>query len=216
MISKYNNDVLKIDLTVISTMIFISHFLKIFLKNNDNKLFNSEWINISLATVMGYILHTLLFSKISSVIYNNLASDNIILIKSVHDIIKFSSIFTCTELILAIMNNKLPNFDSNWFMISGFTILGYVIFDIFNINVNICDKYDVIFNDILKLSFGQLISNYLLNQTITLDNLFLLFSNIIGITVYHLFIKKYVANSIYSGALSSLPADYLYEKSLMN
>uniref|UniRef100_A0A6C0EDZ4 Uncharacterized protein n=1 Tax=viral metagenome TaxID=1070528 RepID=A0A6C0EDZ4_9ZZZZ len=213
MISNYDMDVLKIDLTVISTIVLISHVLNSTL-NNKEVLFNNQWINVSLATILGYALHALLFHKVSSMISNNLKLENEVAITVLFDIVKFGSIFVSKEIILAYMTNRPINFNTQWQMESGFTILGYITFDALKVKVHIMQNYDIIFNDIIKLSLGQLSANYFMNNTVTYENFMNMLVNAVGIAAYHLIIKNFVTDnkSIYTGALTSLPPDYLLKK----
>jgi hypothetical protein len=196
MLSNNDIEVTKLDLTLISSVLIFSHLINSQLGINQvDTLFNTQWRNMALATLLGFAFHSLLTNKISIMLIRNLEIDNRPSILSIYDIIKFGTVFVSKEFILAQLNNRSPDFSTRWQKESGFTILGYVIFNILSLNLPIIEtQYHPLFNDIIKVTLGELTANIAINGTITYYNLISLIGILMGFITYHVIFRNMIAD----------------------
>ena len=195
MISNNDIEVTKVDLTLMSSILLVSHFVNYQFAVSKEELFNNSWNNVALATLLGFALHSLLTNKLSALLINNLELDNPSSILIVYDIIKYGTVFITKEFVSAQLNNRPANFDVKWQMESGFTLLGYIIYDFCSVKLpNVGEKYQLLYNDVVKIGLGELTANFMINHTITTQNLISLGGMLSGIVVYHLFLRNMIVD----------------------
>jgi hypothetical protein len=193
MISPADIQVTKIDLTLFGTVLVVSNLVSSQLTKS--ALFNEEWMNLSLATLLGVALHGLLTNKISSMLNSSLNVKNEGMNKSVYDLIKFGTIFVSQKAIVAYMNNQNVVFDQRWAMTSGLTIGGYSLFNIFvEKMVPKVGSNQPLLNDLIKVSMGALTANYFVDGTINSAHLLELAALLSGFTAFHLVTKQLVVS----------------------
>jgi len=203
MISNYDiNDCIN-DVTFITTILLVSHFILAYINRND--IIDNDQTIFGFSLIIGYALHALIFQKISTALNNNLNLTNEALVNIIYDIVKVISIYTTSELAISIINNKSPNFDKKWYMEIGFTLLGFIIFDLFKSNIPVISKtYNSMYMDIIKISLGHICYRYLAyNDVTSSSNMLILLSILAGLIVYHLGTKRLLSND--SGDLSYFP-----------
>lgn len=190
MISPIDLQITKVNLTAFSTVLIVSNLVSSQLEKT--ALFNESWMNLSLATLLGVILHGILTNKISTSINNSLNVDSESINNSVYDLIKFGTIFISQKAIPSYINGKEIVFDTKWAMNSGLTIAGYAAFNTIESLVPKIGTNQPLLNDLIKVSMGALTANYFIDGTINKSHLLNLMSTLSGFVVFHLVTKQFV------------------------
>jgi hypothetical protein len=193
MISPADIQVTKVDLTLFSTVLVVSNLVRSQLTQSG--LFNEEWMNFALATLLGVALHGLLTNKLSSMLNTSLNVTNEGINKSIYDLFRFGTIFVSQKALVAYMKNENVVFDQRWLMTSGLTIGGYSLFNMFvEKMVPNVGNYQPLLNDLIKVSMGALTANYVVDGTINNAHLLELAALLSGFTAFHLVTKRFVVS----------------------
>jgi len=190
MISPIDLQITKVDLTAYSTVLVVSNLVGSQLEKTP--LFNESWMNLSVATLLGVILHGILTNKISTSINNSLNVDSESINNSVYDLIKFGTIFISQKAITSYINGKEIVFDTKWAMNSSLTIAGFAAFNTIESLLPRIGTNQPLFNDLIKVSMGTLTANYFVDGTINKGHLLNLASTLSGFVAFHLVIKQFV------------------------
>lgn len=182
----------KYDIALVLTVSIVSGIVT-------NRLFTDDWVNITIATLFGVTLHGLLVNRVSKKVNAklNIKQDGIRL--SVYDFFRFSTIFVIQRIITSYTQGLDVIFDSVWLMTSGFTILGYSIFNViddvsdfeqylirrYNINLN----YMQLISDLIKITTGAVFATYFVNKKITVENINNWVGVLVGFSFFHILIK---------------------------
>jgi hypothetical protein len=190
MISPQDIQVTKTDLTLVGSVVVVSNLVNNMLQNTP--LFDQQWMNSSMALLMGVIIHGLFTNKISSMVNQNV--DNEGLRNSIYDLVKFGTFFTAQHAITSLLEGKPIVFDQKWVMSSSLVIGGYSLFNMFvkDMVPKVDEQFQPLLNDIVKVSMGSLLSNLVMDGTITQTHLMGLGASLAGFAVFHLVTKKLI------------------------
>lgn len=188
------------DICLIVTILSIYHFF--YFQNKMVELDLDYEKMFLLASIIGLILHDLLTYKISVFINTtlNINNDNPIS-NTIYDIIKFGTLYICQQLITNMgssdgMFSSLYN--KNWQIGSMGVIIGYAIFNSIQkllpttIGSSIGPEIQRLYFDTIKVSIGFLFSQYLLNNQLTVNDLFKLGVLLLGWLIFHTFTIKLI------------------------
>ncbi len=192
MISPNDIKVTKYDLTLFTTLLVVTNIV-----NNQlfkAKLFDEQWKNIAVATLLGVALHGLITNQISSVVNNQLNLHKSRLALVIYDLVKFGTIFVSIRVITSLLEERKIEFDKNWMLETGGIIAGYGLYSI-AIGPIMPPTNKVIqplFNDSIKLSMGALAGKFALGADITNDRILQFSGVLLALIIFHLFTKKIV------------------------
>lgn len=169
------------------------------------KLFDETWSNFAFATLIGFTINGLGTNKLYNMIVPSLDKNNIGLLTSFQDIITWSTVFLSQKLIVSYLENKPVIFDNLWLMSSGLTITGYCLYNLFinNMMPNVGTFYQSAANDIIKVSMGALLTNYIVDGTITNIHLISLSGILTGFTIFHLGVKNFIETKSVSDKINN-------------
>jgi hypothetical protein len=187
------NDILvtKTDLTLFSTVLVTSNL--VLSQLSGSKLFDESWMNFSVATLLGVALHGLLTNKLSAMANERLNVDNKGIKQSVYDLVKFGTIFASQKAIVDYIEGRQIQFDQKWAMTSGLTIAGYAAFNMIeNMVPRVTPDYQPLVNDLIKVSMGALLANFVVDGTINQSHLIGLGATLSGFVAFHLGTKRLV------------------------
>ena len=192
MISSNDINVTKNDLSLFITIVIVTNLFDYRLLGTP--LFDEKWMNSSVALLLGVALHGLLTNKLSAMVNTQLNIEHLGLKNSVYDFFKFGTIFVCQRSISSYIENKPIVFDRKWMMESGLTIAGYSAYNIVLAPVMpaVDPQYQPLFNDLVKISLGDLTAKYFVNGTITKEHLMNLSGLLTSFVIFHLVVKKLV------------------------
>ena len=192
MISSNDIHVTKNDLSLFITIVIVTNLFEY--KLVGGALFNEKWMNSSVALLLGVALHGLLTNKLSAMVNTQLNIQNVGLKNSVYDFFKFGTIFVCQRSISSYIESKPIVFDREWMMNTGLTIAGYSAYNVVLAPVMpaVDPKYQPLFNDIVKVSLGDLTAKYFISGTITKNHLMTLAGLLASFVVFHLVVKQVV------------------------
>jgi hypothetical protein len=128
MISPNDIQVTKTDLGLFSTILVITNLVNHQLSKTP--LLDDDWKNLSVATLVGVVVHSLLTNRLSAGLKEQLHSNDTGVNMAIYDLVKFSTIFGAQKLVISHLEGKKPDFDQEWLMRSGLTIVGYGAFSI--------------------------------------------------------------------------------------
>jgi hypothetical protein len=200
------NDILvtKTDLSLFSTILVITNLVNHQFRNTP--LLDDNWKNLSVATLVGVVVHSLLTNKLSFGLKEHINSDNSGINMAIYDLVKFSTIFGAQKLVVSHLEGKKPDFDQEWLMRSSFTIAGYCAFSIAvqSMIPKIDNKYQLLFDDMIKMTMGSLLANYMIDGTITNIRFMELIGLLSSFIIFHIFIKQHIVppEKFDSGAFS--------------
>lgn len=187
------NDILvtKTDLTLFSTVLVTSNLVLSQLAGS--KLFDENWMNFAVATLLGVALHGLLTNKLSAMANERLNVDNKGIKQSVYDLVKFGTIFASQKAIVDYIEGRQIQFDQRWAMTSGLTIAGYAAFNMIETMVpRVSADYQPLVNDLIKVSMGALLANFVVDGTINQSHIMGLGATLAGFVAFHLGTKRLV------------------------
>ena len=192
MISSNDIHVTKNDLSLFITIVIVMNLVDYRLLGT--ALFDEKWMNSSVALLLGVALHGLLTNKLSAMVNTQLNIEHLGLKNSVYDFFKFGTIFVCQRSISSYIENKPIVFDRKWMMESGLTIAGYSAYNIVLAPVMpaVDPQYQPLFNDLVKVSLGDLTAKYFVDGTITQKHLMNLSGLLASFVIFHLVVKKLV------------------------
>jgi len=194
MISPNDIQVTKTDLGLFSTILVITNLVNHQLRNTP--LLDDHWKNLSVATLVGVVVHSLLTNKLSSGLKEHLNSNDAGVNQAIYDLVKFSTIFGAQKLVVSHLEGKKPDFDQEWLMRSGLTITGYGAFSIAvqSMMPKVDSKYQPLLNDLVKISMGALLADYAIDGTITHMRFMELIGLLASFVVFHIFIKHHIVS----------------------
>lgn len=192
MISPNDIKVTKYDLTLFTTLLVVTNIVnnQLFKAN----LFDEQWKNIAVATLLGVALHGLITNQISSVVNNQLNLHKSSLALVIYDLVKFGTIFVSIRVITSLLEDKKIEFDKNWMLETGGIIAGYGLYSIAigPIMPPTNKVVQPLFNDSIKLSMGALAGKFALGADITNDKVLQFSGVLLSLIIFHLFTKKIV------------------------
>jgi hypothetical protein len=197
MISPNDIKVTKNDLTLFTTILVVTNLVDSQFANSQKKLFDKEWMNVAVATLLGVALHGLLTNQISSVINTELKLDKTSSALVIYDIVKFGTIFISQRVIGDYMSGKEVVFGGKWLKQSGAIIAGYGLYSVAvgPIMPKVSKQMQPVINDTVKVSMGALIGNFVVDGKITQDHLMTLSGVLLSFLIFNLFTKKLVESS---------------------
>jgi hypothetical protein len=192
MISPNDIQVTKTDLGLFSTILVITNLVNHQL--HKTPLLDDHWKNLSVATLVGVVVHSLLTNKLSSGLKQHLSSNDPGVNQALYDLVKFSTIFGAQKLVVAHLEGNKPDFDQEWLIRSGLTIAGYGGFSIVvqSIMPKVDGKYQPLLNDLVKISMGALLADYGIDGTITHTRFMELVGLLASFVIFHIFIKHHI------------------------
>jgi hypothetical protein len=192
MISPNDIQVTKTDLGLFSTILVITNLVNHQLRKTP--LLDDDWKNLSVATLVGVVVHSLLTNRLSAGLKEHLNSDDSGVNMAIYDLVKFSTIFGAQKLVVSHLEGKKPDFDQEWLMRSGLTIAGYGAFSIAvqSMMPKVNSKYQPLLDDLVKISMGSLLANYAVEGTITHTRFMELIGLLASFVVFHIFVKQYI------------------------
>lgn len=195
MISPNDIKVTKTDLTVFTTVLVVSNLINSQLTKS--ALFDEAWMNLSVATLLGVALHGLLTNKVSTMVNDNLKSSSAGVKQAIYDVVKFGTIFASQRAIVSYIEGKQIVFDREWMMNSGLIIAGYGAYSIFVADMmpKVSALHQPFLNDVVKVSMGALLANYVMDGTITKAHLTALAVTLAGFAVFDYGTVKLVTDS---------------------
>jgi len=203
------NDISKTqtDVCLIVTILVVYNF---FYFQNKSFNYNFDYEKMFLfASVIGFILHGLLTNKVSSFITKmlNINSDNAIF-NTIHDIIKFGTLFITQQLITKGFSYDNILLDTNWQMESLGFLVGYTLFNFIQIalppiGTSIGPEFNRLYLDGFKFTMGFIISQYMKTNEFTMTDFIMLGVYLIGWLIFHTFSVKLI-----------IPVNELMEKNL--
>jgi hypothetical protein len=193
MTSPTDIQVTKVDLTLFATVLTVSNlvYYQIF---PGRTLFDNDWINSSVATLLAVALHGLVTNKLSATINTQLDTKNPGIETSVFDLVKFGTIFAASKVILTLMKNETVSFDQAWVTQHGAIIAGYALFNILlkQYVPTVSNKQQPLLNDLIKVSTGAVLSTYVMQKALPVKDLYELGGVLAGFVVFHLLTKQLV------------------------
>ena len=192
MISPNDIQVTKTDLGLFSTILVITNLVNHQLRKTP--LLDDDWKNFSIATLVGVVVHSLLTNKLSSGLKEHLNSNDSGINMALYDLVKFSTIFGAQKLVVSHLEGNKPDFDQEWLMRSGLTIAGYGAFSIAvqSMMPKVNSKYQPLLDDLVKISMGGLLANFILDGTITNDRFKELIGLLASFVIFHIFVKQHI------------------------
>jgi hypothetical protein len=178
----------KQDLYLYSTVLIISNLVGSYL--DKTSFFNKSWLNLTIATLMGVILHGLLTNKLTYIINNSFKIKNISIKKIINNFIKLSTIFISQKIITSYIAGISIIFDQEWLLTCGLTIGSYSIFNICESFIPKISNYQPLFNDIILVSTSALVVNYFYYWNINKNHIIRLVSILYGLVIFHFIIKQ--------------------------
>jgi hypothetical protein len=208
MISSNDIHVTKNDLSLFITIVIVTNLFEY--KLVGAALFDEKWMNSSVALLLGVALHGLLTNKLSAMVNTQLNIQNVGLKNSVYDFFKFGTIFVCQRSISSYIEAKPIVFDREWMMNTGLTIAGYSAYNVVLAPVMpaVDPKFQPLFNDLVKVSLGDLTAKYFISGTITQKHLMTLSGLLASFVVFHLVVKQLVFPSEGFSNNARDPRDY--------
>lgn len=193
MISPNDIQVTKVDLTLFATFLTVANVVQnLVLKT---PLFAKEWMTSSVAMLLGVALHGLLTNKVSAMANSALNVANPGVRQAVYDIVKFGTIFTTQKVVSSMIEGRPVVFDRRWMMESGLTTAGFALFDLIQSRVPRVGTMQPLVDDLIKVSMGTLLANYVVDGTLNQTHLIKLGSVLVGFAAFHLGTKRLVVPS---------------------
>jgi hypothetical protein len=191
MTSPTDIQITKVDLTLFATVLTVSNLVNYQLFPG-RVLFDNNWINSSVATLIAVALHGLVTNKLSATINSQLDTKNPGIETSVFDVVKFGTIFTGGKVLLHLMKNEQVVFDQAWVTQHGTIIAGYALFNMLlkQFVPVVSDKQQPLLNDLIKVSTGALLSTYVVRKAFPTSDIYELGGVLAGFTVFHLLTKQ--------------------------
>ena len=191
MTSPTDIQITKVDLTLFATVLTVSNLVNYQLFPG-RVLFDNNWINSSVATLIAVALHGLVTNKLSATINSQLDTKNPGIETSVFDVVKFGTIFTGGKVLLHLMKNEQVVFDQAWVTQHGTIIAGYALFNMLlkQFVPVVSDKQQPLLNDLIKVSTGALLSTYVVRKAFPTPDIYELGGVLAGFTVFHLLTKQ--------------------------
>ena len=179
-------------LSLFLTIIIITNLCNNFFL--DVALFDSVWLNLSIAFLLGIILHSIFINKLSIKINTYFNIKNRGIKNSIYDFFKFGSIYVCQKYISSYIEGVHIIFDKEWIMETTLLIIGYSAYNIIldPIMPVISSYYQSLFNDVVKITLGNLTANYFTYGTLDKIHIVKIFGLISSYIVFHLVIKELV------------------------
>jgi hypothetical protein len=196
MTSPTDIQITKVDLTLFATVLTVSNLVYYQLFPG-RSLFDNEWINSSVATLLAVALHGLVTNKLSATINTQLDTKNVGIESSVYDLVKFGTIFAAGKVFLHLMKNEQIAFTQAWITENGTVIAGYALFNMLlkQYVPVVSDKQQPLLNDLIKVSTGGLLSIYVMQKALPTKNVYELGGVLAGFVVFHLLTKQLVVAS---------------------
>lgn len=179
----------KTNLTLVGTVLVVSNLVA----NNLTgvKLFDETWVNMAFATLLGFTVNGLVTNKLYTNMVPSLDNKNTGLLTSVQDIVTWSTVFLSQKLVVSYLEGKTPVFDTKWFMSCGLVIAGYCLYNLFvNDMMPNVGNMQALVNDLVKVTMGALLSNYIVDGSVTQTHLMALGGTLAGFTAFHLGTKS--------------------------
>ena len=196
MTSPTDIQITKVDLTLFATVLTVSNLVYYQILPG-RTLFDNNWINSSVATLLAVALHGLVTNKLSATINKQLDTKNVGIETSVFDLVKFGTIFAASKAVLHLMKNEAVVFNQAWVTEHGTIIAGYALFNMLlkQYVPVVSDKQQPLLNDLIKVSTGALLSTYVVKNALPATDLSLLGGTLAGFVVFHLLTKQFVVAS---------------------
>jgi hypothetical protein len=193
MTSPTDIQITKVDLTLFATVLTVSNLVYYQLFPG-RSLFDNEWMNSSVATLLAVALHGLVTNKLSATINTQLDTKNAGIENSVADLVKFGTIFAAGKVFLHLMKNEQIVFNQAWFTQHGTIIAGYALFNMLlkQYVPVVSDKQQPLLNDLIKVSTGALLSVYVMQKALPTKDVYELGGVLAGFVVFHLLTKQLV------------------------
>jgi hypothetical protein len=191
MITQADIQLTKTDLVLGSTILIVSNIVRNQLEGTE--LFNEKWMNLAVATLLGFALHGLLTNKVSSTIKSHINVAHMGINQSIYDIVRFGTVFVSQKMVTSYIEGKPIVFDQRWAMTSGLTLAGFTVFNMLikGLVPNIGNQQPLV-NDLIKISMGALLATYVVDGTVNMSHLLGLASTLAGFVVFHLVTKRLV------------------------
>jgi hypothetical protein len=194
MITQGDIDNSKFDIVFVATLVIVTQVVKS-QTLSDISITDKTFINQTLAVLIAFLLYDIILNRFTVSIISASKIKNKQALAAMNDIIKFSSVFIIKEYGMSMVYPSSQTFSKSWMMRSSGTILGYVLYDLLSpYMMNVGAEYQLFYNDVMKVSFGDLFSGYLINNTLDYTDLINVLGSIIGLGVFHLFSRKIVTD----------------------
>ena len=205
MITKGDIDNSKFDIVLVGTLLIVTQVVKS-QTLSDISITEKTFINQSLALLIAFVVYDIVINRFAVSIISASKFKNKQALAAMNDIIKFSSVFIIKEYGMSMVYPSSQTFSKPWMMRSSGTILGYVLYDLLSpYMMNVGAENQLFYNDVMKVSFGDLFGGYLVNNTLDYTDLINVLGSILGLGVFHLFTRKIVSDK--PSGPSSFPGD---------
>ena len=178
----------KVDLTLWTTIFVVSNYL--FSMHRKVPVFDNAWQLFTLSSLLGFVLHGLVVSKITPSLTDLTPDRNTK--NAIVDVVKFGTVFATRKALIDYFNNQPINLtDNEWLTEQGLILGGYAVFHI--VARDMLPKLDESLNPLLsdgvEFSMGYLLAKFIMRGTVSEDNLYELGSYLAGFAAYYLGIK---------------------------
>jgi hypothetical protein len=205
MITQGDIDNSKFDIVLIGTLVIVTQVVKS-QTLSDISITDRTFINSTLAILIAFVLYDIILNRFAVSIISASKIKNKQALAAMNDIIKFSSVFIIKEYGMSMVYPSSQSFSKTWMMRSSGTVLGYAIYNLLSpYMMNVGSENQLFYNDVMKVSFGDLFSGYLVNNTLDYTDLINVLGSIVGLGVFHLFSRKIVSDK--PSGPSSFPGD---------
>ena len=185
-----DNNIIKHDITLWGTVIIISNIVYCFFKNKIP--FDIDWCYYSVASLFGFVIHSLITSNLTVYLIKKFKIKNHNIKLALSDIIKWTTVYIITNIIILYINNDEIIFDKIIFKLYSGIILGYVIFDLL-IEKDIADLSKNNQNfiiDIFKTAVAMFLGYFISDGYIHTDFIHILTSVEVGLIIFYVIIHK--------------------------
>jgi len=204
MIQDFDMQLAKTDVIMMASVFLVQHLLDSQVHPMHPKIFNDKWVKLTFAALLGFALHGLITNKISFAINNNMNNTNVGINNSVYDIVKFGTVFVVAEAVSAQLLGRPMDFGTQWQMASGIRIAAYCAFDMVETSLPQIGQFQSTYNTLIKVGAGEVLAYFVMDGTMSNNNLYSTISLLAGFAAYELFVKQVVtSNGVNS--MSSLP-----------
>lgn len=205
MIQDFDMQLAKTDVIMMATVFIIQHLLDSQVHPSYPKLFNDKWMKITVASLLGFILHGLITNKISGVVNQTLNVHNTGMKNAIFDIVKFGTVFIVAEVVSAQLIGRDMDFGVKWQMASGLRIAAYCTFDLIESSLPKVGNMQPLYNLLIKVGSGELLAHLVSDGTLSNNNLYSTISLLTGFAVYDLIVKQMVSNDDLKISMTTIP-----------
>ena len=185
MISQKSVHMMKGSVTKTVTVAVVTQLVEKYILKNNNDIFNRSWMNGTIATAIGFMVHDVFTYKINSMV--NLEGAQA---KALADVLYFGTMMVVKEYVLAMMNDVEVN--PAKFTTIAIALAGFVVYDLVvserqpQLDSEQSQFAQDSFADSIKSVTAILVSDFIPDRDIEVSTLPSVFSLLIALPVYHM------------------------------